>query len=280
MTSRLDKRRGHACAAIMMASILAAGGCATQAPTAKHSDWNPRPASAEEQQAIDAITRVGREIHRQDQFVWHAADAYGVARGDAPAPRDGGYVVTEHEGVVRVAFLAGTDDALRVLADVDMSHSSPTVALAPARAPDERERVQMRARATALAAAANVCGGPRNTVILPGADGTMDVYVLAASSDSNIVPVGGHARVAVSADGRTVLALEPYSKACLSFDTRQPGLRVLMTSIVLSDLPAPTHVYTSLTYPWELMLPSKTHLWKVADGRVTAIVNDAHDGTK
>ncbi len=42
-----------------------------------------------------------------------------------------------------------------------------------------------------------------------------------------------------------------------------------MATLVLSELPAPTHVYTSLTCPWPIMLASKTHLWRVADGRVT-----------
>lgn len=247
-------------------------GCATSPPP-RASNWNPQPASPEELQAIAAITKTGRAIHRMDQFVWHAADALAVAAPDRLVPPGSGYAVTELDGVVRVSFLGEEHGRLHVIADVDMSHSSPTVTLDPAREPDDGERRQMRASATALAAAPNVCEGLRNTVVLPVDGGAMDVYVLAASKDPAIVPLGGHARVRVSADGTGVLAFEPYSKACLDFDTdRQPSkgrLDTLMATLVLSDLPAPTHVYTSLTYPWPILLASKTHLWKVADGRIT-----------
>lgn len=253
---------------------IALAGCATTAPP--QGEWKPQPASPEELQAIAVITATGRAIHRQDQFVWHASDAYATAVDHRPAPPGASYAVIERDGLVRVSFLAEEHGRLRVVADVDMSHSAPAVTLDPAREPDDDEVRQVRARATALAAAPNVCEGARNTVVLPVEGGAMDVYVLAASSDSAIVPLGGHARVRVSADGGSVLAFEPYSKSCLDMDTREGGpggsrLSALMATLVLSDLPAPTHVYTSLTYPWPIMLASKTHLWKVADGRITTV---------
>jgi hypothetical protein len=245
------------------------------------SKWQPQPASPEELQAIAAITATGRAIHRQDQFVWHASDAFTTALDGRSVPRVS-YAVTERDGLVRVSFLGEDHGHWRVLGDVDMSHSAPVAVLDPAREPDAEELRQVRARATALEAAPNVCGGTRNTVVLPAEGGTMDVYVLSATDDPHIVPLGGHARVRVSADGGTMLAFEPYSKACLDFDTgrKMPDggeLKALMATIVLSDLPAPTHVYTSLTYPWPIMLASETHLWKVADGRIT-IVDPAQNG--
>ena len=122
---------------------------------------------AEELQAIATITATGREIHRQDQFVWHASDSYGVALDHRAPPPGGSYAVTERDGVVRVAFLAEVGGRLRVLADVDMSHSAPAVTLDPAREPEDGERAQVRARTTALAATPNICEGDRNTVVLP-----------------------------------------------------------------------------------------------------------------
>lgn len=265
-------------------AALAIAGCATTAPQQQASHWTPQPASAEELQAIAAITATGHAIHRQDQFVWHASDAYVVATHHRPAPPGSSYAVTERDGHVRVSFLAEEHGRLRVLGDVEMGRSAPEVTLDPAREPDEGERVQVRARETALAAAANVCEGPRNTVVLPVEGGALDVFVLAASSNAAVVPVGGHARVRVSADGATVLALEPYSKTCISFDTREQdgahGTRTaaLMATLVLSNLPSPAHVYTSLTYPWPIMLASDTHLWKVADGRIVAVEPSSKDG--
>jgi len=261
-------------------------GCATTAPRQETSHWTPQPASAEELQAIAAITATGRAIHRQDQFVWHASDAYVVATHHRPAPPGSSYAVTELDGHVRVSFLAEEHGRLRVRGDVEMGRSAPEVTLDPVREPDEGERVQVRARETALAAAPNVCEGPRNTVVLPVEGGALDVFVLAASSNPAVVPVGGHARVRVSADGATVLELEPYSKTCISFDTREQdgahGTRTaaLMATLVLSNLPSPTHVYTSLTYPWPIMLASDTHLWEVADGRIVALEPSSKDGGK
>jgi hypothetical protein len=270
------------CSGAVLAALIA--GCATPLPP-RESAWHPQPASPEELQAIATITATGRAIHRQDQFVWHASDAYAIASNHRPAPPGSSYAVTERDGLVRVSVLAEEHRRLHVLADVDMGVSAPAVTLDPAREPDEDERRQARARATALAAAPNVCGGARNTVVLPVEGGAMDVYVIAANNDAAIVPLGGHARVRVSADGGSVLAFEPYSKACLDFDTEKKvpsgGRRTtLMSTIVLSDLPAPTHVYTSLTFPWPIMLASKTHLWKVADGRITAVDPTQKDDAK
>jgi len=267
---------------IALAALIA--GCATSTPP-RESGWHPQPASPQELQAIAAITETGRAIHRQDQFVWHASDAYATAVDHRPAPPGSSYAGTEGDGRGRVSFLAEDRGRLRVLADVEMGVSAPVVTLDPAREPDEDERRQVRARATALAAAPNPCGGARNTVVLPVEGGAMDVYVLAANGNAAIVPLGGHARVRVSADGAGMLAFEPYSKACLDFDTEEKmpsggRLTTLMATIVLSDLPAPTHVYTSLTFPWPIMLASKTHLWKVADGRITAVDPTQKDGAK
>ena len=92
------------------------------------SKWQPQPASPEELQAIAAITATGRAIHRQDQFVWHASDAFTTALDGRSVPRVS-YAVTERDGLVRVSFLGEDHGHWRVLGDVDMSHSAPVAVL-------------------------------------------------------------------------------------------------------------------------------------------------------
>jgi hypothetical protein len=128
-----------------------------------------------------------------------------------------------------------------------------------------------RARQTALRSANNPCNGALNTATLPAEGGAWDIYVLAASNQTHIVPMGGHSRVRVSADGSTVVAIEPYSKTCMNMDDSGPNTIMLMASHIVSDLPAPTHVFLSLTFPTPMILATKTHLWRVANGSIVAV---------
>jgi len=253
----------------LIVAILAA--CATDAGK-KRPKWHPQPATSAELAEIAHIEATGREIYRLDQLVWHASDALAFAGAlDHPAAGTG-YAVSDTAAGARVAFLLEDGQDIRLLADVDMADAAhPKVERSSARPLDEDEIAKFRARQTALKAAPNLCEGPRNTVVLPVAGGAWDVYVLAASKQGSIVPMGGHARLRVSAEGTSVLALEPYSKTCINMNTEGQKMIALMVTHVVSDLPAPTHVFLSLTYPKTMMVATHSHLWRVADGSIVAV---------
>lgn len=250
---------------------LALAGCATP-PAKAPPKVEFRPASPEEMKQIERIEAVGREIYRLDQLAWHATDALQAKAPPIAPGSSGGWVITNtREGPV-VTFVESNGGALSVFADVMMRDGvPPDVHIRPERALSALEAAMFHARTTALGAAQNICGGARNTVVLPAETGGWDVYVLAASSQANILPLGGHARVHVSTDGMTALDVEPYSKSCLDMDISAPNLVDVMATHIVSDLPAPTHVFLSLTYPKPIVLATRNHLWKIDAGRITTI---------
>jgi len=261
--------RRIACAAAL---ALVIAGCAQPPakPAAPAEKWQTVPPTPEELAEIAKIEAIGREIYRQDQLAWHASDAL-LAQHPKVQPAKDGWVITNEADGARVTFVED-DRTIRIVGDVLMPpEGAPRVTLDPKRTLDDTELRMFRARQTALHAAQNVCGGPMNTTIVPSDDGSWDVYVLAATAQPNVVPLGGHSRVRVSADGMTAMAVEPYSKSCMMMDISSPKVIELVASHIVSELPAPTHVFLSLTYPKPIDLATRTHFWRIADGTITTI---------
>lgn len=262
------KLRGLSAAALAL--IIA--GCAQPPakPVRAESKWETVPPTPVELAEIAKIEAVGHEIYRQDQLAWHASDAL-LAQHPKVRPAKDGWVITNEADGSRVTFIEQAS-TIRIIGDVIMpADGPPRVTLDPARTLDDTELRMFHARQTALHAAKNVCGGPMNTTIVPSDDGNWDVYVLAATPQPNVVPLGGHSRVRVSADGLTAITVEPYSKSCMMMDISSPKVIELVASHIVSELPAPTHVFLSLTYPKPIDLATRTHFWRVADGRITTI---------
>lgn len=254
---------------LLVLGLACVVGCAERSAKPQ-LNWTPVSASAEELVEVRKIEAIGREIYRQDQLAWHASDALAQAGLREKA----GWIVTLIDGTNTLVVIDGGGASLRHVADVKMVvGGQPQVDIHPTRALSDVERSMYRARETALAHANNICDGALNTAILPADGGAWDVFVLAASSNAHLVPLGGHSRVRVSADGSTVIEIEPYSKSCMNMDDSAPGTVMLMASHIVSNLPAPTHVFLSLTYPKPIMLATKSHLWRVADGSIVAVGN-------
>lgn len=256
---------------LLLALALPIAGCVTQ-PAKGVAKWSPLPASPMELAEIARIEAIGHEIYRQDQLAWHATDALAAGGNARPETKGtNGWVITNLPHAAQVTFIIDDGIGLRVFADVVMPNDGePQISLSP-RVLSKTEVAMFRARETAIRSANNVCGGTLNSAILPADSGEWDVYVLAATTQPHVVPMGGHSRVRVSADGTLVRAIEPYSKTCLNMDDSGKNLAALMATHIVSDLPAPTHVFLSLTYPMPIMLATRTHLWRIERGNVLAL---------
>ena len=135
--------------------------------------------------------------------------------------------------------------------------------------------VETRAMATAAAAvrAAGI-GDPAATVeaiALPRAAGTpasasRDVYLIARGDSPDDVVIGVHHRVEVSADGRTIAAVSPLSRAPLAIKgtTNHPPADVTVTHM-LGDAPGEMHVYLSLRHgiPIDVITVGNEEHWQV-----------------
>jgi hypothetical protein len=141
---------------------------------------------------------------------------------------------------------------------------------------DEFQRM-VRARRTALAAIGPLVQ-PQNPVILPGQaigkDGIL-VYLLAGATRNDVAVLGKHHRVLLSADGETVVSVEPLSKTVLEVPLESPpsaaefGLPYV--THLVTAWPLETHVFVSLLHKRPIYVGTSRGNW-VVDGAKISLV--------
>lgn len=119
-----------------------------------------------------------------------------------------------------------------------------------------------------------VTGDGYNSIVIedPSGPGWL-VYWLAATAQAGVIPVGGHYRFTVSADGTTVERADRLSLSCLAIDRRSvpagaETAAVFVTHLV-SDTPVETHVFLSLLHdvPFAVGTAPDT-IWFVDGGKI------------
>jgi len=228
---------------------------------------------------VAETARLGQAIWRQDVAAARATDAL-LALSDGRPP-DGlvGWIVVEEGDAQRVRFLTGTADAPHafkdVVVDARLQAGPVTDAADPDLSPDEIARFAARNTAASGIGALR-CAARYNAVVLknPDGDGWL-VWLLAATSQANIVPMGGHYRFQVSADGRTVNRREQLSGSCLDMDKRQAmqGGQVvgLVTNVIVAPRPLEVHVFLSLLNRVPIYVMADQKLWAVDGARIQQV---------
>jgi hypothetical protein len=105
-----------------------------------------------------------------------------------------------------------------------------------------------------------------NTVVLPPAspDGPVLVYFMTPATETGRYPMGGHYRVAVSADGK-VAETRPFAKSCLVVERGERSPVAMVVSHLLDPTPTEIHVFTMFAarLPIYVMTASNERLWVV-----------------
>ena len=84
--------------------------------------------------------------------------------------------------------------------------------------------------------------------------------------------VGGHYRVHVSADGASVLSVQPFSKSCLILRSEAPAggkLVALIVSHLVTAAPVESHVFLSLLHQKPFVVVTSRGAWEIAGERVS-----------
>ncbi|KAK0341909.1 hypothetical protein LTR94_024481 [Friedmanniomyces endolithicus] len=154
--------------------------------------------------------RIGQAIWRQDAAAWRATDVLLAQSGGAPPEGLIGWIVVDEGEGQRVRFLAGTPEAPQAFKDVVVDAAFKAGAVEDVADPvlPQAQAARFFARNTAASAVGPLrCAARYNTVVLddPEGEGFL-VWLLASSTDANLVPMGGHYRFRVSADGRRLSA--------------------------------------------------------------------------
>ena len=120
------------------------------------------------------------------------------------------------------------------------------------------------------------CGGRFNTVVLDDPDGSgFLVYLLRPKPSVSAIPVGGHYRITVSADGTKVEQIDQLFVSCLTIDPASEArdgtkLEAVTMSHIVSQTPVETHVFLSLQEHLPFYVATMDgRIWKIENGGIT-----------
>jgi len=140
------------------------------------------------------------------------------------------------------------------------------------------ENSMIKARIAALKIGANSCSDRFNTVIVPSHNKeSWDVYVLAATTNSKLMQVGGHVKVTISKSNSEVLEKLPLSKSCLALDKSGDNLpegtsiSALTVSHIVTPMPVAIHPYLNLLHNISLAVSSERGFWMIESGSVRVL---------
>jgi hypothetical protein len=231
---------------------------------------------------VATLSRLGREIHQHDQLAWKATDVVMAQVGLERLKKDGGrgWVVDISDAkspVVR--FLRSGANGPESLCDVIFaSNGTPELSVPKNRELTAIQQAQAGALETAKArfVAGDLawCGGNPNTVVLDDPDGAgFLVYFLRAKPAMDQVPVGGHYRFTVSADGKKVEQVDRLFASCLTMSKKAPDgstTEMIVMSHVVSPTPLETHVFLTLQEGLPFLVTTMDGMaWGIEKGEIS-----------
>ncbi|MBW2704241.1 MAG: hypothetical protein JRF33_25760 [Deltaproteobacteria bacterium] len=226
---------------------------------------------------MPTIEKLGKAIYERDGYAALATDILLAKVGDVKALHEAkvrGWIVVEDKGHFRVRFIKQGPEGFLPAFDVDFSSPEKGVAAKAEGALTEREVSQFRARQLAIREIKQPCSKRYNTVVLPDVDGEGFIaYCLAATMKTKEVFLGGHYRITVSADGKTVERVDRLSKGCLTLpwgpNDKGQVPAVLVTNHMVSPRPIEIHVWANLVSGMDLAIFTKDGtMWQVENGKV------------
>lgn len=223
---------------------------------------------------LSTIQKLGRDMYVQDQAAWHATDALQALHpmAEMQTEKVGGWIV-EAEGQL-VRFIRDGDAGPEAAYDISYASGKPVVSVPKDRHLSGEEMAQFGARSLAIKSITQRCGDNYNTVVLrdPQGDGWL-AWALAATSNPNLIMMGGHLRLTVSADGTTIIRRDALSRSCTAInkqgekDAKQPA--GVFTTQLVSDIPVETAVFNSLEHRLPIFIgtPDKS-VWAVEGDKI------------
>jgi len=230
--------------AIPFSTILLAG-CASQTSSISQQG------QPTEEDYLRFAEKRGEEIYQRDQAAWLATDAVGV--NELTLSGTSGWVTRPWNNDWQVRFIGDCENRICVVFDVVVDLSEKTTDITKYEIPPQLEEPQTEswlARQLALQSDFRACSQRYNTVVIAesaAGESRWVVYLLAATTESDLVLIGGHHRITVSNDGSKIIKAEALSNSCLAMEIT-PETTAVFASHVLDPHPIETHVFTSLNY--------------------------------
>lgn len=260
--------------ALLVAALLvgvAAPAAAQQAP-------DPVPI---EEWSLQKVSAMGQEIYRHDVAAWVATDALLASFGAAPPPAGmAGWIVVEDGDALKVRFLQQEADVLKSAFDIIVRDGRAGTVEAVDGLLSAEENAQFLARQTAIANIGPLrCSRQMNAVVFADPDSDNWFVWLLTPMQNDQIPIGGHYRFRISADGRTVLRRDQLSNGC--FFAERPAeieaeTALLFYTQIVSKGPVETQVFLSIQNQLALVIGAGDRYFSVEGARIadiTAMVN-------
>ena len=227
---------------------------------------------------IETIAQLGQEIYQQDIIAAKATDILFEQQLDLSTFQVHGWVITEDENGVLVTFISDNKGNYQAAFEIrPESKGKNRFQIAGGRELLEEELFRFQARETAKTQITTACSERYNSIVLkdPTSDSWL-VYWLAATTEPDIIPIGGHYRFTVSADGQNVQSADRLFRSCLSLSKNPPDkpkdarpVALYMTHVV-SPTPVETHVFLSLLHNVNFAVgTSDGAIWSISEGQIS-----------
>lgn len=260
-----------------LAMGMASSVMAQSAPARGAADASPPPVPIEEW-PLEKVSRIGLEMFRLDTAAWLATDALLKAITPEEARTIRGWLIAPVEDGLRVRFYReGEPDPVPGWDVVMKDRIAGPVTPAPGTSLAPEELAQARAQATARANIGRLrCSAQPNTVIMddPDSDGWL-VWLLTPMPDNGAIPIGGHYRFRISADGGTVLQRDQLSNSCFFAERPPANVRdaMLFYTQIVSRGPVETQVFLSIQNQLTLVIMAGDRYFSVGGARIADITD-------
>jgi hypothetical protein len=238
--------------------------------------------------AVERANELGEKIHRHDMAAWRATDALMKKVGKADA-RVRGWLTDEYVAGsaygIKVSFIGETADGPSVLYLMRISSGGPPydyVYVDPPERLDDSQLARWRARGAAEQAVGkrdDRCGETYNTVVIPVGTGSSKgilVYMLAATTQPDLLIGGGHFLYEYSGDGTRLLSQRAFTKSCIDIpfgkDSSKGEVAALTLTHLLDRTPTEVHSWLSYNYGKTLYLGTMENsmMWIIMKGHIIA----------
>lgn len=223
--------------------------------------------------SLERIAELGREIYHHDIAAWVATDVLLEGTDGVPPPDLRGWIVTPQDDGLVVRFLRLDGEVLRPGWDVLVQNGvAGSLVVATDTVLSDEDQARFQARQTAIAnLGALQCTSSFNSVVLEDPDGEgWLVWLLAATTEAGVIPVGGHYRFRLTADGRNIMMRDQLSNGCLNMRPEAEAVGIVVTHM-LSDTPVETHVFLSLINGMALYVAAGDFIYAVEGDRISAV---------
>lgn len=260
------------------ASLVISTPCMAQAGrSAGGREAAPTPVPIEEW-PVAKVSAVGEKIYDFDTAAWLATDALRAAISEDELRTVRGWLVTpEGDGHVVHFYRQGDPDPVPGWKVFVKGRLPPTVTPAAETALTPQELAQARAVVTASANIGRLrCSRHMNSVIMRDPDGDeWLVWLLTPTPDDGRLPMGGHYRFRISADGGSVIRRDQLSNTCLFLDRPPADQRgaMLMTTQIVSRGPVETQVFLSIQNQLTIVVMAGDRYFSIGGARVSDITD-------